>query len=165
MAYKRQSLGIDANWFRWWYEEDNSKDVGMYSQYELRTYLVADYKFTFLSVSRPQLDFYFNLYDKFGNYSMWYDKYESYDFEGKDMSFLQSTAKGTFNEPGIGLGMRKYAKKTGFGLDVSANYGLRFSDTNDYKVISETEKDFRDHVKENKNIFYIRVNCFYIFGK
>lgn len=165
LTYKRQSLGIDANWFRWWYEEDNSNDVGMYSQYELRTYLHADYKFTFLSFSRPQLDFYFNLYDKIGNYKMWYDKYEDYDFEGRDMSFLSSTSNGTFNEPGAGLGMRKYAKKTGFGLDVSANYGFRMSDINERIVISETETNFKDHVKEDKSLFYIRVNCFYVFGK
>lgn len=165
LAYKRHSLGIDANWFRWRYETDNSDDVGMYSQYELRTYLLADYKFTFLCLNRPELDFYLNLYNKFGNYSMWYDKYEEYDFEGRDMSFLSSTSKGTFNEPGVGFGMRKYAKKTGFGLDVSANYGLRLNDINEHKVISQTEKDFKDHVKSEVGLFYIRINCFYIFGK
>lgn len=163
--YKKHSFGIDGTWFRWRYETDNMDDVGMYSQYELRTYLHADYKFTFISFDRPEIDLYVNVYDKIGNYKMWYDPYESYDYGTRDMTFLQSTARGTFNEPGLGLGFRKYAKKTGFGLDASANIGYRLSDTNEQKYISQIETDFKDYVKEEKFLFYIRLNAFFIFGQ
>lgn len=165
LKYKRHSIGIDATWFKWQYEHDNTNDVGMYSQYELRTYLLADYKLTFISFSRPQIDLYFNLYNKTGNYRMWYHKYDDYDFGNRDMSYLLSKNNGTFNEQGCGIGMRKYAERTGFGLDVSANYGLRSNDTNEYTVISETETDFKEHVKSQENLFYIRINCFYVFGR
>lgn len=165
LAYKRHSLGVDYSWFRWRYEEDDNEDVGMYSQYELRKYFHVDYKLTFLSFSRPEMDVYFNLYDKIGEYTMWYDKYEDYDFGTRTMTFLQSTAKGTFNEPGIGFGFRKYAEKTGFGFDCSVNYGYRMSDTNEKNYITTTQTNFREHVKVDRDVFYMRMNCFYIFGK
>lgn len=161
--YKKHSIGIDGTWFRWRYETDNNDDVGMYSQYELRKYLHVDYKFTFITFERPQIDLYVNAYDKTGRYKMWYDRYESYDFGTTDITFLNSTAEGKFNEPGLGLGLRKYAEETGFGLDVSANVGYRFSDVNEQNYINKTETDFRDHVKAEKLLFYMRLNAFFIF--
>ncbi|MBA3705668.1 MAG: hypothetical protein H0W84_07125 [Bacteroidetes bacterium] len=163
--YKKHSLGIDGTWFRWQYETDTNEDIGMYSEYELRTYLHADYKFTFISFERSELDLYVNAYDKIGKYKMWYDAYEDYDYGTMDMSFLQSTTRGTFNEPGLGFGIRKYAEKTGFGVDVSANVGYRFSDNNERTYISQIETDFKDHAKAERFLFYMRVNAFFTFGQ
>lgn len=164
-AYKRHSLGLDYTWFRWRYESDNNDDVGMYSQYELRTYLHADYKYTFLEFQRAEVDIYFNAYDKIGNYSMWYDKYTDYDFGTRDMSFLQSTAKGTFNEPGAGFGIRKYAEKSGFGIDISANAGYRMTNNDEINYEGAGVISYRNDVKEDRYLFYMRINCFYNFGR
>jgi hypothetical protein len=163
--YKKHSIGVDGTWFRWRYETDNADDVGMYSQYELRRYLHLDYKFTFVSFERAQLDVYVNLYDKIGRYKMWYKPYEDYDYGTADMTFLNSTGRGTFNEPGLGLGLRKYISDTGFGFDVSANIGYRFSETNERNYLSQTQTDFKDHVKAERLLFYMRVNAFFIFQK
>ncbi|MCW3102313.1 MAG: hypothetical protein JWO09_753 [Bacteroidetes bacterium] len=165
LMYGKHSLGIDGSWFRWRNEQDNSDDEGMYSQYELRSWLHLDYKYTFLSFDPSMIEVYFNAYDKIGNYQMWYDRYEEYDFGTRDMSFLNSTAKGTFNEPGLGFGIRKYLLGSRFGIDCSANLGYRFSDNNERTVISATETAFRDHVKQERFLFYMRLNLFYNFGK
>lgn len=165
LMYRKHSLGIDGSWFRWRYEQDNSEDVGMYSQYELRSWLHLDYKYTFLAFDPAMIDIYFNLYDKIGNYQMWYDRYEDYDFGTKDMAFLESTAKGTFNEPGLGFGIRKYAGRSRFGIDCSANAGYRFTNNNERIVISSTETAFRDHVKGQNYVFYMRLNLFYNIGR
>jgi hypothetical protein len=165
LMYKKHSLGIDGSWFRWRYERDNSEDVGMYSQYELRSWLHLDYKYTFIAFDPAMIDFYINAYDKIGNYQMWYDRYEDYDFGTRDMTYLQSTAKGKFNEPGLGLGIRKYADRSRFGLDCSTNVGYRFTDNNERTFISATETAFRDHVKGQNFVFYMRLSCFYNFGR
>ncbi|MCW3072432.1 MAG: hypothetical protein JWO44_2322 [Bacteroidetes bacterium] len=165
LMYRKHSLGIDGSWFRWRYERDNSDDVGMYSQYELRNWLHLDYKYTFVAFDPAMIDLYFNVYDKIGNYQMWYDRYEDYDFGTRDMAFLESTAKGTFNEPGLGFGIRKYADGSRFGIDCSANVGYRFTNNNERTVLSATETAFRDHVKGESFEFYMRLNLFYNFGK
>lgn len=164
-SYNKHSLGLDYTWFRWRYEEDNSDDVGMYSQYELRTYLHADYKYTYWEYPRLEFDLYLNVYDKIGEYKMWYDKYSEYDFGSRDMTFLESKAKGTFNEPGLGIGIRKYAEQTGFGFDCSMNVGYRMMNNDEQTYINAFETDFRDNVKTEKFLFYMRMNCFYIFGR
>lgn len=164
-SYKNHSLGIDGTYFRWRYETDNNDDVGIYSQYELRKYLLADYKYTFLYLDYYDLNIYFNLYDKYGTYSMWYDKYSDYDFGTRDMAFLQSKAKGTFNEPGAGFGVRKHAKESGFGIDCSANYGFRFTNNDEVNYLNSSTIEYRNDVKVQKGLFYMRINCFYNFGR
>lgn len=164
-GYNKHSLGLDYTWFRWRYETDNSNDVGMYSQYELRTYLHVDYKYTFVEFDRADVNLYFNSYCKIGNYSMWYDKYNDYDFGTRDMTFLESKTKGIFREPGLGLGFRKYATDAKFGLDCSTNLGYQFTNYNEKKYISATETDFRDGVRNQKFVFDMRINLIYNFGR
>ncbi len=165
LGFNRHSIGLDYTWFRWRYEEDTNEDVGMYSQYELRNYLHADYKFTFLIFPRIDLDVYFNAYYKSGKYTMWYDKYEEFDFGTRDVSFLQSTTKGLFTEPGVGFGIRKYAEESGFGLDVSAGAGYRMMDYNEIVHHDVNRIETRDHVKSDISLFYMRMECFYNFGR
>ncbi len=164
-SFNKHSLGVDYTWFRWRYEEDNSDDVGMYSQYELRTYFLADYKYTFWEFPKHEFDLYVNVYDKIGDYKMWYNKYAEYDFGNRDMTFLESKSKGTFNEPGLGIGVRKYAEQTGFGVDCSMNVGLRMMNNDEETYLSATETDFKENVKSERTLFYMRLNCFYVFGR
>lgn len=159
---ERHSLGVDYTFFRWRNETDDIDDNSMYSQYETRTYLLVDYKYTYWHFYSA--DLYLNMYGKVGNYKMWYKPYD-YPFGNQDATFLQSTAKGTFNEPGIGLGIRKYFVDSGFGIDCSANAAYHISNNDERIYISQTETQFRDNVSEEKMKFYVRLNLFYNFGK
>lgn len=157
--YNRHSLGLDYTWFRWRYERDDTRsEEPMYNEYELRKYWLLDYKYAFLKFTDRDMNLYINAYDKIGKYSMWYHK-EDYPFGTKDMTFLESKINGTFNEPALGLGWN--IMNEGFGIDCSANVGYRMSNDNLRTHISATEKDFRDGVKTEKVVFYIRVNLFF----
>ena len=96
---------------------------------------------------------------------MWYNKYSDYDFGIRDMAFLESKTAGTFNEPGAGIGVRKYAEESGFGIDCSVNGGYQSTDYNEHKVLSATATDFRDGVKNQKLVFDMRINLIYNFGR
>ncbi|MBA2611441.1 MAG: hypothetical protein H0U95_05690 [Bacteroidetes bacterium] len=65
----RHSLGIDYTYFGWQYEKDDDKDMALYETFERRGYFYFDYKYKFLS--NKDYDFYFNIYDKIGNYHLW----------------------------------------------------------------------------------------------
>ncbi|MEO5645596.1 MAG: hypothetical protein ABIQ40_05995 [Bacteroidia bacterium] len=163
ILYKdRHSLGIDATWFRWRTEFDDDNEVPMYEQYDKRTYLYLDYKFRFVRINAG--DFYLNAYDKLGHYRMWYKPQKHDDVDPND-SFFKSNTKGTFIEPGLGFGFKRYFNQLnyGFGIDCSANVGRRFSTNNisDYTIPQIAV--FADHVKENKYVFYMRLNLFYRF--
>ena len=159
---KRHSLGIDATYFRWRYEHDDDKDVAMWENYERRTYWHVDYKFKFLDIKNKQ--FYLNIYDKIGYYKMWY-KPQEYNFINTDTTFLRSKTTGTFNEPGIGIGIRSNFNESRFGWDLSANVAKRFN-VNDVLTYDgpPVSSQFIADQKNESILFYMRLNLFYHFN-
>ena len=163
---ERHSVGIDANVFRWrfqtdFYGPDNSEDA-MYDQFEKRSYLSVDYKFGFLR--RKQFVLYANALYKFGGkYRMWYRNYNlpevPYD------ATLQSTASGTFYEPGLGVGMKYYFGNSRFGVDLSMNAVRRFETRNEENYSETGELTYVDDLNKDRNGFYVRLNFFYHFRR
>lgn len=160
---KKHSLGIDGTLFRWRYQTDDSIDVEMYDRLEKRTYLLIDYKYAFISFHDDESTLYFNVYDKTGNYKMWHKAY-NYDHHNDDMTFLKSTTKGTFNELGMGIGIKKYLYDSPLGFDCSANVTYLFTNNDEHLYVSKTQTDFKTDKHETWG-FYMRLNLFYNFNR
>ena len=119
--------------------------------------MVLDYKYKFLSFK--DFDLYFNLYDKIGTYHSWHEGVaEGYNFW--DKPFLQNKIDGTFNQVGVGIGIKKYLNDDErFYIDISANGGKLFTKNNTYSHNDSLKiTDTNYNVKQNSNIFYIRIN-------
>ena len=164
----KHSIGLDVNVFRWKSEEDDSKDVAKYQFFEKRASLLIDYKFNFLtnnSAAEFGIFYYINLFNKFnGKYTSWYTK-EDYPFDSNyNTNFLKSTATGTFNEPGVGIGIKNHFDYDfhGFGIDASFNITKRFSTIYEQNFDINNQINYNT-VHEEKLRFYIRLNLFYHF--
>lgn len=157
-------LGVDYTWFERWRQYDDSHDIEMYDEYELKKYFHIDYKWILYSDDEDAFGLYLNFYDKIGKYSKWYHPYD-YAFGSKDVTFLQSTIAGPYNEPGAGVGIRLYDEESGLGFDTSINGGVRMTDYNERIYEDQYDSYFRDHVKTNQGVFYWRINLFYNFCK
>ena len=146
--YKRHSIGIDYTFFRYNHETDDEKDNPLYDNFIQRKYLLIDYKYLIKKIKWG--DLYFNLYDKIGgNYKNWFKV-----FDDSNYAILNSSKTiGTFNEAGLGLGLKKYWRQ--FGVDISTNYGYRFGQNT---IQPSMEKEIL-----NRNLFYVRLNLFYEF--
>ena len=158
----RHSLGIDYTYFGWQNEHDDTNDKALYESYERRAYMYVDYKCRFLSYRK--FDFYFNLYDKIGTYHEWHEGVsEGYNFWEKP--FLNNKVDGTFSQAGAGLGVKAYIGDR-FYVDISANGGKLFSKNNTLTYDSLGVADWQYNVKEEKNIFYMRLTLGYkLFAK
>ena len=153
--YKRHSLGIDFTSFRFNHETDDIKDNPLFDNFVRRRYFLIDYKF--LIKKNHWGNVYFNLYDKIGRYKEWYKVFNDYT----NLNYLNNiTINGIFNDPGIGLGVKKYWGK--FGLDISLNYSHRFENNNSETVISPTQINYTKSYHE-KDLIYARFNLFYEF--
>jgi hypothetical protein len=155
----RHSLGIDFTYFGWQYETDNSQDSPLYETYERRTYAYFDYRYRFLAYK--SIDLYVNLYDKIGTYHEWRDGVaEGYNFLEKP--FLNNKTDGTFNQAGLGIGIKKYAKGGRFYVDLSANVGKLFTNNNTVTYNDSLNIIDRKYgVQNDRTIFYMRLNLGY----
>lgn len=155
----KHSLGIDFTYFGWQYETDNSEDSPLYETYERRTYAYLDYRYRFLAYR--SIDLYVNLYDKMGTYHEWRDGVaEGYNFLKKP--FLNNKIDGTFNEAGLGIGIKKYAEGGRFYVDLSANVGKLFTNNNTVTYNDSLNIiDRQSGVKNDRTIFYMRLNLGY----
>lgn len=162
LNYKnKHSVGLDGTLFRWSYQHDDDNDVEMYNQIVRRLYFLIDYKYYF--APSPYGNFYFNLYDKIGNKDTWWRKFD-YPFGAQDMSWLNSTSSGTFNEFGIGIGLRRFFGTPKCGIDLSINIAQRFENEDIISVQNAVTTDYIYNQKSEKVICYSRLNLFYKFG-
>lgn len=152
----RHSLGADFTYFGWQYQDDDNEENPLYNAFERRTYLYLDYKYKVLSYK--SFDFYFNLYDKIGKHHIWNEGIaEGYTFWEKP--FLNNREDGAFNQVGVGIGIKKYAEGGRFYVDLSANVGKLFTNSNTVTYNDSLhEIDRQYHVKNDRNIFYMRLN-------
>lgn len=158
--FNRHSIGVDFTYFRFRHQTDDEVDLPLFDLFERKRYLLFDYKFRFAKFDWGGL--YFNAYERIGLYDDWYEGL-NIDSIGYDPSFLQSTTEGTFHEPGFGMGAKFYWG--GFGIDISANYGHRFSRNNYVNAMSETVTEIENNVERDRNVFYMRLNLFYEFRR
>ncbi|MBI3519900.1 MAG: hypothetical protein HY062_11150 [Bacteroidetes bacterium] len=154
----RHSLGVDYTYFGWQYEHDDADDNALYETYERRGYVYFDYKYKFFAYKR--VDLYLNAYDKIGTYHMWHEGVsEGYNFWEKP--FLKDKVDGSFNQVGAGIGFKYYFNDR-FYLDASANGGKLFTKNNAITYNDSLQITNRQYnLKEDKAIFYIRVNFGY----
>ncbi len=152
----RHSLGVDFTYFGWQYETDNNEDSPLYETYERRAYAYLDYRYRFLAYRN--IDLYANLYDKIGTYHQWRNGVaEGYSFSEKP--FLNNKIDGTFNQAGVGIGIKKYAEGGRCYIDLSANVGKLFTNNNTVSYndgLSITDRQYG--VKNDRTIFYMRLN-------
>lgn len=155
----RHSLGVDFTYFGWQYEDDDNEENPLYNAFERRTYLYLDYKYKFLAYK--SFDFYFNLYDKIGKHHIWNEGIaEGYTFWEKP--FLNNREDGTFSQVGVGIGIKKYTEGGRFYVDLSANVGKLFTNSNTVTYDDSLKVlDRQYHVKNDRNIFYMRLNLGY----
>ncbi|MFL5766157.1 MAG: hypothetical protein ACJ77K_19590 [Bacteroidia bacterium] len=154
----RHCLGIDGNYFRWKYETDDNDDNAMYDEYERRLYILADYK---CLSNEMRIGFlYFNAYCKSGNYNNWTKK-TAYDFGSRDMSYLNSTKTGLFQEIGGGLGWRKFIRDSRWAADFSINAAQQYRNYDVVNVIDKKTIQFASEQHE-VGLLYIRFNLIYM---
>ncbi|MES2556996.1 MAG: hypothetical protein V4604_12650 [Bacteroidota bacterium] len=158
----RHSIGVDGNMFRTRAERDNDEDTeAMYSEINRRTYGLVDYKL--LMYMKPGIQIYLTAYQKWGGrYWMWYKKHE-FDFGDRDISFLQSTRRGRFNETGFGLGMKRYFSNSGFGIDLCLGMGCRTGSNEIYSHQNPYEVRITKGIDYDRIMAYARLNFFFQF--
>ncbi|ASS47220.1 MAG: hypothetical protein A3D31_15350 [Candidatus Fluviicola riflensis] len=157
----RHSIGVDGNMFRTRTEIDNDEDEAMYSEINRKTYGLVDYKL--LMYVKPGIQIFLTAYQKWsGRYWMWYKKHK-YDFGDQDLSFLQSTKRGRFNETGFGLGMKRYFSDSGFGLDLCLGMGYRTGTNEIYEHLSSYEARITPKLDYDHIRAYVRLNLFFQF--
>ncbi|MES2556995.1 MAG: hypothetical protein V4604_12645 [Bacteroidota bacterium] len=157
----RHSIGLDGNMFRTRGEIDDDEDEAMYSEINRKTYGLVDYKL--LMYVKPEIQIYLTAYQKWGGrYWMWHKKHK-YDFGDQDLSFLQSTRRGRFNETGFGLGMKCYFSNSGFGLDLCLGMGYRTGTNEDYKHEHRYEVRITKGIDYDRIMAYARLNFFFQF--
>lgn len=147
----RHSLGVDFTYFGWQYQDDDNEENPLYNAFERKTYLYLDYKYKVFAYK--SFDFYFNLYDKIGKYHVWNEGIaEGYTFWEKP--FLNDKEDGSFNQVGLGLGVKKYTEDGRFYLDLSANVGKLFTNSNTVTYNDSLhELDRQYDVRKDRNIF------------
>jgi hypothetical protein len=154
--YRRHSIGADYTYFRFSHQRDDFNDVPQYNNYVRRRYILVDYKYVL--IQKEDKDFYFNMYHKTGRYNSW--------FELQKDAYISpvnpETINGTFKDIGGGFGTKFYFGR--FGVDVSANYAHRFEYRDITTQITTTQTELSTTYDE-KDLFYIRINLFYEFGK
>lgn len=155
----RHSLGIDYTFFGKSIQTDNANDVALYTDYSKRRYLLFDYKFKLSENDWGNL--YMNFYYKNGKYNSWT---EADNLDSMTNAYIiNSYEKGKFQEPGIGIGLKKYYGN--FGIDISANYGYTIDNIDIVNAISATETIYLYDQTRTRHRLYIRLNLFFEFWK
>ena len=157
---EKHSFGIDATWFRHRIEHDEESDSVFYDLLLPRSYMYLDYKYTAFDFGPTEL--YFNAYCKLGILRTYTKFYKANP--GVDLSFLQSRSFGTFIEPGIGFGFKRYFQNQRNGIDINANWAYRFSREDEYRVLSATESYYIADQKTRYPGFYMRLGLFHYFN-
>jgi hypothetical protein len=149
------SIGADLTFFHWRYEHDNMDDDPLTETYEKRTYAYLDYKYRFAQLK--EFDLYFNVYDKIGAYRYWREGVAE-GYNDITMPELTDKTKGTFNQVGIGVGIKKFYTERSY-IDISMNGGKTFK--NDHAVVYDegvktSVEQF--NAKSSNPVFYIRIS-------